>query len=170
MADVTDTYYPATDAIHGYGFQIMVASEGASPQTWQAIAGAREFTPGAMNTADIDSTHARSPAAHREHRAGMRDSAAISCRLIWLPNDESQSNAGGGTGPYTDGGLVAIWRSRKARDFKLVVLAEGTSPGLEWPFRAYVSQFQPGSVTAENQVVEATASFQPTEAYDTNLP
>ena len=174
MPDRTDTFYPAEGALHGYGSQLMV-SNGASPAVWEAIAGVVSMTPGEMNTEDIDRTHLRSPDAHREHMPGLRDSGAIVVNFIWLPTEPSQSNAGGGAGPFTTGGLVALWRERKTHDFK-IVLNDGDAAALptpilptEWPFRGYVSKFQPGEIGAEDKI-DGTAEFRPTQAYDVNLP
>lgn len=167
MADRTDTFYAAEGAIHGYGAQLMVGN-GASPETFEAIATVTSITPGAMNTEDIDRTHLRSPDAHREHMPGMRDSAAFTVQGIWLPTEQSQSNAGGGSGAFASGGLVALWRGRLTHNFKIALFADG-SPSIEWPFRGYVSQFQPGEIGVADKI-NFTASFQPTEAYDADLP
>jgi len=166
MADRTDTFYAAEDAIHGYGGQLMVG-DGASPEVFEAIAGVVEITPGEMSTADIDRTHLRSPDAHREHMAGIRDSGPFSVRGIWLVDEQSQSNAGGGSGAFASGGLVALWRARTTHNFK-IVLNDG-SPATEWPFRGYISQFQPQAITLDDKI-DFIASFQPTEAYDADLP
>jgi len=174
MADRTDTYYPAEEAIHGYGSQLMVSDGGTTP-VWEAIAGVVSMTPGEMNTEDIDRTHLRSPDAHREHMPGLRDSGTIVVNFIWLPKEQSQSNAGGGTGAFTNGGLVALWRGRKTHDFKIVLndgdpLATPTPiEPTEWPFRGYVAKFQPGEIGAEDKI-DGTAEFRPTQAYDVNLP
>src|SRR5688572_32691011 len=117
--DRTDTFYAAAEAIHGYGAQLMVG-DGSSPQQFEALATIVSITPGGMNTEDIDRTHLRSPDAHKEHMAGMRDSAAFTCTGIWLPEEQSQSNAGGGTGPFASGGLIALWRGRANHNFKIV--------------------------------------------------
>ena len=173
--DRTNTFYAAEGAMHGYGWQLMVG-DGASPEGFEAIAGIVTITPGAMNTDDIDRTHLRSPDAHKEHMPGLRDSGAFTCEGIWLPNEESQSNAGNtdspGTGSFVGGGLVAHWRDRQTRNYKLVGGVDASSPVtplLEWPFRGYVSQFQPGSITNADKI-NFTASFQPTQAYDASLP
>jgi hypothetical protein len=169
MADRTDDFYAAEDAITGYGSQLMVG-DGASPERFEAIAGVVTITPGSMNTDDIDRTHLRSPDAHKEHMPGLRDSAAFSVEGIWLAEEDSQSNTGGGTGPFASGGLVAMWRDRQVRNFKIVMLKPAGSPAaIEWPFRGYVSAFQPGSITG-NDKVNFTAGFQPTQAYDASLP
>ena len=167
MADRSDSFYPAEGAIHGYGAQIMVGN-GASPEAFEAIAAVVTITPGAMNTADIDRTHLRSPDAHHEHMPGLRDSAAFTVEGIWLPTEESQSNAGGGAGAFATGGLVALWRGRLTHNLKIALMDPG-SPGTEWPFRGYVAQFQPGSITGADKI-NFTASFQPTQAYDASLP
>jgi hypothetical protein len=167
MADRTGTFYPvADDAIHGDGAELQMGN-GASPEVFEAIAGVLTITPGEMTTADIDTTHLRSPDAHREHRAGIRDSGAIQVTGVLLPNEQSQSNTGGGTGPFQAGGLISKWRGRANHNFK-IVFAEG-SPNNEWPFRAYVSQFQPGEIGVDDKV-NFTASFMPNQAYDADLP
>lgn len=167
MADRTHEFYAAEGAIHGYGFELMVGDT-TSPTRFESIAACRVATPGDMSTADIDRTHGRSPNAHKEHMPGMRDSGPFQVEGIWLPTEQSQSNTGGGAGPFVSGGLIAIWRSREIRDFILVIPNSG-SPGIDWPFRGYVSQFQPGEIGVDG-LIPFTAAFQPTEAYDQNLP
>jgi hypothetical protein len=168
MADRTDTFYAAEAAIHGYGAQLEVGN-GASPtEAFQAIAAVVSITPGAMDTEDIDRTHLRSPAAHREHMPGLRNSGAFTCQMIWLPTDESQSNAGGGAGSFTGGGLIDMWTNRTIHNFKIVLYADG-SPSIEWLFRGYVSQFQPTEIGVADKI-SATVSFMPTESYSEDLP
>lgn len=164
--DRTDTFYAVDGAIHGYGAQLMVGN-GASPEAFEAIAGVVTITPGAMTTADIKRTHLRSPDAHEEHMAGLRDSGAFTVAGVWLPTEESLSNAGGGSGAFASGGLVALWRGRATHNFK-IVLNDG-SPATEWPFRGYVSQFQPGAISNTDKI-DFTAAFMPTQAYDASLP
>jgi hypothetical protein len=167
MSDRTNTFYALESAIHGYGAQLLVG-DGASPENFEAVAGVATITPGEMSTADIKRTHLRSPDAHHEHMAGMRDSGPFALGLMWLPEEQSQSNAGGGTKAFASGGLIAMWRDRQARNFKILV--NTGSPALEWPFRGYVSKFQPGPITIEDKVLDAQAAIQPTEAYDADLP
>lgn len=171
MSDRTDTFYAAEGAMHGYGWQLMVGN-GASPETFEAIAGIVSITPGEMSTEDINRTHQRSPDAHKEHMPGMRDSGAFTVEGIWLPTEQSQSNSGGGTGAFASGGTIAHWRDRQVRNYKIVGGTDSVapiSPSLEWPFRGYVSRFQPGAI-ATNDKINFTASFQPTQAYDADLP
>jgi len=165
--DRTDTFYALDEAIHGYGAQIMVG-DGASPENFQAIAAVNSIEPGDMNTADIKRTHLRSPDAHHEHMPGMRDSGPFTLTGTWLPGDESQSNAGGGSGPFQTGGLIAIWRARTTHNFK-IVLNDG-SPVTEWPFRGYVAGFKPGGISVDDKVIDFTSTIQPTESYDADLP
>jgi hypothetical protein len=168
MANRTDQFYAAEAAIHGYGAQLMVG-DGATPtEGFEAVATLVTITPGEMSTEDIDRTHLRSPDAHKEHMPGMRDSGAFEVEGIWLPLEESQNNDGGGSGSFATGGLISMWRDRQIRNFKIVLFADG-SPSIEWPFRGYVSQFQPGEITTEDKI-NFTAGFQPTEAYDEALP
>jgi len=169
MPDRTDDFYAAEDAITGYGSQLMVGN-GDSPEQFEAIAGVVSITPGGMTTADIPRTHLRSPDAHQEHMPGLRDSGAFTVEGIWLAEEQSQSNAGGGSGPFSGGGLVAHWRDRQVRNYKIVMVKPAGSPAaIEWPFRGYVSQFQPGSLSNTDKV-NFTASFMPTMAYDASLP
>src|SRR5678815_5194141 len=116
MSDVTDQFY-AGEAIHGYGAQLLVG-DGGSPEGFDAVADVNSITPGEMSTAVIDKTHLRSPEAHREKMAGIRDSGPFTCSLNWRPDHESQSNAGGGAGSFANGGLVAMWRARTTHNFK----------------------------------------------------
>lgn len=167
MPDRTGQFYAAEESIHGYGSQLMVGDNG-SPEAYEAIAGLRIITPGTMDTADIDNTHLRSPDAHREHRPGIRNSGPFSFEGIWMPNEQSQSNEGGGTGAFANGGLIAMWRSREIRNFKIVT-SDG-SPDIEFgPFRGYISQFQPGAIGLDD-IVTFTGAVQPTAAYDATLP
>lgn len=165
--DVTNDFYAIGDDVkRGYGAQLMVG-DGASPEVFEAIAGVVSITPGEMSTEDIDVTHLRSPDAHREHVAGIRDSGAFTVAFKWLPEHASQSNAGGGSHSFASGGLVALWRGRQNHNFKIVL--DGVSPRTEWPFRGYVASFQPGEIGVPG-VIDGTASFQPSEAYDADLP
>lgn len=167
MPDRTDTQYPAADAsMHGYGAQWLVG-DGESPETFEAVAFVRSITPGPMETADINATHLRSPDAHHEHRPGLRDSGAFTVAGIWVPTEQSHSNAGGGSGAFAEGGLVALWRTRAIRNQKIVLT--DASPATEWPFRGYIRRFQPGEIGATD-IVNFTAEVQPTQASDADLP
>jgi hypothetical protein len=162
----TGTFYAASGAVQGLGAELQVG-DGASPEVFEAIAGILSITPGEMTTSDIDRTHLRSPDSHREHMPGIRDSGAFTVTGILLPGEESQNNTGGGSGSFTSGGLIAMWRARTIHNFK-VVLNDG-SPSNEWPFTGYVSQFQPGEITPDDKI-NFTASFMPTQAYDADMP
>jgi hypothetical protein len=165
MADVTDTYY-AGEAFHGYGSQLMVG-DGASPEVFEAIADVISITPGDMSTAVIDKTHLRSPEAHREKLAGLRDSGPFSITVNWRPTHESHSNAGGGSGAFASGGLVYLWRTRAVKNWK-IVLTDG-SPATEWPFTGFVSKFQPGEIGPGDKV-NATVEITPASDFSASLP
>ena len=166
MPDRTGTQYAASDSIHGYGTELQVKSGGG---VWESVAAVRVITPGEMATEDIDNSHLRSPDAHREHKPGMRDSGPFEFECLWLPEEQSQSNAGGGAGPFATGGIVALWRARTTHDWRLVVPTPGSPDGLYWPFRGYVSKWQPGQL-GQDDVTNASGAIQPTEAYDESLP
>ena len=159
MSDRTDTFYAAEDAIHGYGAQLMIG-DGTSPENFEAVAAIVNITPGSMDTADIDRTHLRSVDAHREHMPGLRDSGPFVCEGIWLPTEQSQSNAGGGSGAFAQGGVVAMWIARTVHNMKIVL--NNGSPATEWAFRGYVKKFQPGSITGDDKI-NFTIEFMPTD-------
>lgn len=163
--DVTNTYY-AGQAFVGYGSQLMVGNA-ASPETFEAIADIETITPGDMTTAVADKTHLRSPEAHREKLATLRDSGPFTITGNWRPSHESHSNAGGGSGSFTQGGLMWLWRQRAERNFK-IVLSDG-SPGTEWPFRGVVTKFQPGQIGIDAKVA-FTAEITPLQDFSANLP
>jgi hypothetical protein len=165
MANVTDTYYEG-EAFHGWGSQLMVGN-GASPETFEAIADVTNITPGKMSTAPIEKTHLRVPNAHRTKLPGLRDTEPFTLTGNWRPTHESQSNAGGGSGSFVSGGLVALARSREVRNFK-IVLSDG-SPGTEWPFSGFVSGFQPGEIGSDDKV-PFTAEITPTGDTTADLP
>jgi hypothetical protein len=163
--DVTNTFY-AGEAIHGYGAQLLVG-DGASPEGFDAIADVISITPGEMSTAVIDKTHLRSPAAHREKMAGIRDSGPFTVNLNWRPDHESQNNTGGGAGSFATGGLVAMWIARTTHNFK-IVLNDG-SPATEWPFRGIVTRFQPGEIGIDDKI-NATVEITPVSDFSADLP
>lgn len=166
--DVTGEFYPVADqSIDGYGAELQVGN-GATPEVFTSFAGVTKITPGGMQTSDVKVTHLRSPDAHEEHKAGIRDSAAFSFELVWLPASVSQSNAGGGAvgGPFENGGLVSFWRDRKNRNYQIVFADQAAT---KWPFRGYCSQFQPLEING-GDVVRASAGIQPAKAYDADLP
>src|SRR3954467_15753514 len=99
MSDRTNTFYALSSALQGYGGQLLVG-DGASPESFEAIAGISSIKPGEMSTEDGKRTHLRSPDAHHEHMAGLRDSGPFELMGRWLPTEQSQSNAGGGTGAF----------------------------------------------------------------------
>ena len=165
MADRTGTYYPAT-SIHGYGTEWLIG-DGGSPEAFEAVPFVKSITPGEMSTADIPHTHLRSPEAHHEHRPGLRDSGPFSVVVHWNPKEESQSNAGGGSGVFQVGGLAFLWRTRAVRNMKLRV-PDG-SPETEWPFEGYISKYQPGEI-GEDGIIPLNIEVMPTKDNSANLP
>lgn len=164
MADRTGTYYSIADeAVHGLGAQLLVGDEG-SPETFQAIAALTSFTPGEASTADIDITHLRSVDYHREHMPGVRDDGPIALVGTYLPEDESHSMAGGGSGSFTAGGLPYLWKTRALRNFR-IELNQPASPNHDYTLRGYVSKFQIGEITVDDKI-SFTAEIMPTAAYD----
>ena len=169
MADVTNTFYAAEGKFHGYGAQLMVGSGvvGSSPQTYEAIAEITSITFGDMTTAVFPRTHLRSPAAHQEKLAGIRDSGPFQLVGNWRPDHESQSNAGGGSGSFVGGGLIALWAARTEKDFILTI--PYGSPEIELPFAGVVTKFQPSQIGVEDGV-SFTAEITPLRDFSTALP
>lgn len=149
MADVTDTYYAAAGGFHGYGAQLEMG-DGVSPEGFDAVAEVTNIRFGDMTTAVLDRTHLRSPAAHREKLLALRDSGPFQLTLNWRPDHESQNRAGGGSGSFQTGGLLAVWINRTTKNFKLV-LPYG-SPAVELPFTGGVTKWQPGEIGADGKV------------------
>lgn len=166
MSDVTDTYYEG-EAIHGYGTQLLVG-DGSSPEEFTAVADVISITPGTMETAVIEKTHLRSPEAHREKLLGMRDSGPFVVELNWRPRHESQNNAGGGSGAFASGGLIAIWRERQEKNY-IIQIIDGVSPPLEWPFAGGVTKFQPGGINVDDKI-GATVEITPLRDFSAELP
>lgn len=172
MADVTDTYYSG-QAFTGYGSQLLVGQGGASPQAFAAIADVESIEPGEMSTNVIEKTHLRSPEAHKEKMAGLRDSGAFTVTGNWRPTHGSHSNTGGDG--FTDGGLVALWRTRAERDFQIVIPDPDNTGGspppapFVWPFRGVVTKFQPGTIGVDEKV-PFTAEITPLRDFSADLP
>jgi hypothetical protein len=149
----------------GYGAQLLVGSAvgGPSPDgspdedTYSVIGYVKSITPGEMTSNIIDRTHLRSIGAHREKIVGLRDSGPFSCEMEWLPDEESQSNAGGGAGAFASGGLMDMWRNREERNFRIVLADEDAT---EWDFVGAISRFQPGEIGLED-IVTATVEITP---------
>lgn len=166
MADLTDTFYAAEGGFHGYGSQLLVG-DGASPESFEAIAEVKEITFGDLTTAVLERTHLRSPDAHREKLAGLQDSGPFSLKMNWRPKHESQSNAGGGTGSFASGGLIAMKRSRAEHNFLLRLSDE--SPSTELPFSGIVTKYQPGTIGPDG-TVECMVEITPVRSYMDALP
>ncbi len=173
MADQTTDQFYAGEAIHGYGTQLLVG-QGDSPETFVAVADVLSITPGDMTTAVIDKTHLRSPEAHREKLAGIRDSGPFSCRLNWRPKHGTQSN---NTNTTADGvasgrGLIALWRNRTEANFKIQlndVIGGSPAEQLEFPFRGVVTKFQPGEIGVDNKI-DAMVEITPLQDFSADLP
>jgi hypothetical protein len=162
MSNVTDTYY-AGDAIVGYGTQLLVGNS-ASPETFEAVADVMEITPGEISSAIIDKTHLRSPDGHREKTVGLTDAGPFTLQCNWRPSHESQNNAGGGSGSFVSGGLLAMLISKEERNFK-IKLPDST----EWPFRGIVSKFQVGAIKGDDKI-PLTIEITPLRSYLSSLP
>ena len=166
MANLTGQYYP-NQAYHGYGTQLLVAATGSSPAPYEAIPFIRRITPGEMITNMLPATHLRSPAAHMEKKAGLRDSGPMALEMQHVPKHESQSNAGGGSVAFANGGLISFWINRLEKDF-ILVLSDG-SPFTEIPFVGVISRYQIGEI-GEDAIVPLNAEATPLRDFSSSLP
>lgn len=145
--NLTDTFYPG-DAFVGYGSQLLVG-DGMSPETFEAVADIVEITPGDGTTGVVDKTHLRSPDRHREKLLTLRDSGAFALKANWRPSHESQSNAGGGTGAFVNGGIMKIWRTCESRNF---IIRTPDAVGIDIPFSGGVTKYQIGGLVLDQKV------------------
>lgn len=156
MADVTDTFYPAEGKFHGYGTQWLIG-DGTSPEEFEAVAEVVNIASGAMTTAVFDRTHLRSPNAHREKLAALRDSGPFTMQLNYRPKHESQSYTGGGSGSFTAGGILRMHVDREERTHKIVLTDD--SPATEFEFTGVITSYQVGAIGLDdgpNLTVEVT--------------
>jgi hypothetical protein len=169
MANVTDTFYRAQGRFHGMGAQILVGNGvvGTSPQTYEAVAEVARIQFGDLKTATFTRTHLRSPNFHQELAAGLRSSGPFTLGLNWRPDHESQSQAGGGSGSFTNGGLLALNIARTEKDF-ILRLPYG-SPEMELPFQGVVTGYTPGEIGTEDGV-DLSIEITPLVDYSGNLP
>ncbi len=163
-APLTDTYY-AGEAFIGYGSQLLVGN-GASPETFEAVADIVEITPGDMSTGVVDKTHLRSPARHREKLLTIRDSGPFTLKANWRPGHQSQSNAGGGTGSFTGGGMLAKWIACEEINF---IIRTPDDVNIDIPFRGGITKYQIGGMVLD-QKVDLTIEITPLGDFSSELP
>jgi hypothetical protein len=163
-APLTDTYYPG-EAFVGYGSQLLVG-DGASPEVFEAVADIVEITPGDMTTGVVDKTHLRSPARHREKLLTLRDSGPFTIKANWRPGHESQSKAGGGTGSFTNGGLLQKWIDCSEDNY---IIRTPDAIGIDIPFRGGLSKYQIGGLVLD-QKVDVTMEITPLGDFSSALP
>lgn len=165
MANLTGQFY-ANQAYHGYGTQLCIG-DGTSPESFEAIPFIRRITPGSLITNMLPATHLRSPNAHMEKKAGLRDSGPMQCEMQHVPKHESQSNAGGGSGSFQNGGLVAFSIARVEKNY-LLILSDG-SPATEIPFAGVISEYTIGEI-GEDAIVPLNMAVTPIRDYSASLP
>lgn len=148
MSDRTGTYYSAEGAIIGYGAQVLIGN-GASPEVFEAVAGVKSVTMPETAFADTDLTHLRSPNRHKEHKAGIRDSSELSVEGQYIFGEQSLSTAGGGSGPFSAGGLPVLSADGVARNVIVRFADDDTS---EVEIRGYIKGFSLTNVDTETPV------------------
>src|SRR5262245_29488626 len=171
-ANLTGTYYPAEGSAHGYGSELLVGFDSGSPGSptvFEAVAEVRTIQFGEGTTATFDRTHLRSPDAHREKAAALRDTGEFTLECNWRPRHVSQSYTGGGSNSFTGGGMLRKWADRKELTFKLVK-TEGEDEPLEMEFDGVVTGYTPGPIGSDDGP-NLTIKIQPLNgAFWRNLP
>lgn len=169
--EVTDTTYAIADAVvPGLGTQWLIG-DGASPETFEAVAGVVSFQPGSSPANKIPVTHLRSPGRTEESIAGLITMSAFTGVLRWLPAHRSQSYVGGGSSAFATGGLPKLKETGEIRNHKLRFVDSGGSPsGFEWEFRGYVEDFTPGQGIEIDGVIGASVSVMPVQEFMSTLP
>ncbi len=167
--DVTDVKYTvADDVIPGMGTQWLIG-DGASPESFEAVAGVVSFSPGGSPANEIPVTHLQSPGRTEETIAGMITLEPFSGMMRWLPTHNSQSYTGGGSGSFASGGLAYLKETGEIRTHKIKFASPG-SPDLEMTFRGFVKDFSPAQGIEIDGVLGATVSVKPTASYMSTLP
>ena len=133
-----------SDARTGFG-TVLSLEDSNNPGTYTPIAEVAEIGPPEFSTDDAEVTHHASPDAHKEHIPSLRDTGPISLTVNWLPNDATQRATGDG--------LLALWRSRAVRDWRM---AFPVTPAVHWDFEAYVSGFNPDTPQDDKMSAEVT--------------
>jgi hypothetical protein len=166
VANLSDTYYAAEGGFHGYGAQLKMG-DGTSPENFEAVAEVKRIVFGDMTTAVLDRTHLRSPAAHREKLLALRDSGPFTVECNYRPDHESQTQAGGGSGSFTAGGLLYVWINRLTKNY-VITLPYG-SPEIELPFTGGITKYQPGEVGPDG-MVSLSLEITPLTDFSASLP
>lgn len=151
MAVLTNTYYPAEGAFHGYGTQLLVVNTDVSPEEAEAVAEVKSIDFGAMTAAAFDRTHLRSPDAHTEQDVGLRSSEPITVVCNWRPKHESQGNQGAGSPAsevFQNGGMIAFYRRRETKTYRVVCTdtADG-GPATELDIPGFISSYKIGTIS-----------------------
>lgn len=174
MADVTDTYY-AGEAFTGYGTQVLVGQDDASPETFVAIPDVNSVTFGDMTTAVIQKTHLRSPGRHHEKMATLRDSGPIVIQANYRPSHGAHKQAGG-DGFDADHSVISLWRAVTENNFRIALpieadgsLAESPEEAIILPFRGVITRYQIGQLGNEDKV-PVTIEITPLQDFSGDLP
>jgi hypothetical protein len=162
--NVTDLFY-ASEAVTGYGGQLLVGQDDGSPETFVAIAQVSRIGFGDMTANVINKTHLRSPGRAHEKKATIRDVGAFSFSGQLNMRHGSHNNAGGDG--FANGGLIALHRNLTEANFQIEI-PDG-SPATVLPFTGVISRLNLGELTLEG-IQEFTAEVQPLADYTAALP
>jgi hypothetical protein len=171
MADVTGDFYDG-DAFIGYGTEFLVG-QGGSPETFVAVPDVESITFGDMTTGTVDTTHLRSPGRHRERKATIRDSGAISLVCNYRPDNGAHMQAGGDGFDMTHN-LLALWRNVTENNFKLILPEDASTPAspvslIELPIRGVITRYQIGQLTLDGKTT-CTVDITPLHDFSGDLP
>lgn len=129
-----------SDAFDGYGSTLDIG-DAASPEVFTSVAEVTNIQPGAMTTEALDVTHLESADAHREKIPGIKDTGVFTISGNYLPANATHKNA--------TRGLLKLWKDRTVFNAKLVLSDDAST---EWPFTAFMSNFQIGDIGVSGKV------------------
>lgn len=160
--NVTDLFY-ASEAVTGYGGQLLVGQDDGSPETFVAIAQVSRIGFGDMTANVINKTHLRSPGRAHEKKATIRDVGAFSFSGQLNMRHGSHNNAGGDG--FTSGGLLAMFLAGDERQMRIVRADDAG----EIPFRGSVNVYDIGEIGIDN-ITPLTVEITPLTSFAGDLP
>jgi hypothetical protein len=176
MPDITGTFYDG-DAFIGYGAEFLVGQgDGVpptTPETFAAVPDVESITFGDMVTGTVDTTHLRSTGRHRERKATIRDSGAITLVVNYRPDHGAHQQAGG-DGFDPDHSVLALWRNVTENNFKLVLPDDAALPAdpivpIELPIRGVITKYTIGQLTLDGKTT-CTIDITPLHDFSGDLP
>ena len=138
-----------SEAILATGTLIYVGN-GASPETFTAIAEVKSISGPNLSRNVIDVTTHNSTLGWEESLAGLKRSGEITFDINFIPGNATHS---------ASTGLLKAFDDNDKLNYKLVFPISAGSPQVEWTFEAYVVGFQIGAEV--DGVLNASLTLKP---------